>query len=197
MCRENSMSRITRFTAVLLILLAAPWQLANAEDKGGMNAQLFSNYVDAKGNIQLPDNFRMNMVQLGSWIVPEGGASGFHDVYTERESAEAFQKTGKFPDGATIVKELRASKAGDYTTGQGVSYATAELKQWFVMIKDSKNRFISNPVWGDGWGWALFKTDDKTRNVAADYKADCLGCHVPAKDNDWIYIEAYPGLTAR
>jgi len=171
--------------------------LANAEDKGGMSAQLFSNYVDAKGNIQLPDNFRMNMVHLGSWFVPEGAASGFHDVYTERESAEAFQKTGKFPDGATLVKELRASKAGDYTTGHGVSYATAELKQWFVMIKDSKNRFSSNPVWGDGWGWALFKTDDKTSNVAADYKADCLGCHVPAKDNDWIYIEAYPGLTAR
>ena len=38
------------------------------------------------------------------------------------ESAEAFQKTGKFPDGATIVKELRASKAGNYTTGAGVSY---------------------------------------------------------------------------
>ncbi len=27
-----------------------------------------------------------------------GGASGFHDVYTEKASVEAFRKTGKFPD---------------------------------------------------------------------------------------------------
>ncbi|MEH6451913.1 MAG: hypothetical protein V7782_02620, partial [Psychromonas sp.] len=44
--------------------------------------------------------------------------------------------TGKFPDGTTLVKELRESKAGSYTTGEGVSYATSGIKQWFVMIKD-------------------------------------------------------------
>ena len=69
----------------------------------------FSPYVDEQGNISFPGGFRTSMVHLGSWFVPEGGASGFHDVYTEKESAEAYRKTGKFPDGATIVKELRAS----------------------------------------------------------------------------------------
>ena len=63
----------------------------------------FSPYVDEKGNISFPDGFRTSMVHLGSWFVPEGGASGFHDVYTEKESVEAYRKTGKFPDGATIV----------------------------------------------------------------------------------------------
>jgi len=158
----------------------------------------FSPYVDEKGNITLPDDFRVNMVHLGSWFVPEGGASGFHDVYTEKATAEAYRKTGKFPDGATLVKELRASKAGDYTTGKNVSYATSNLKQWFVMIKDAKgDRFADNPIWGDGWGWALYKTDDKSVNVAKDYKTDCLACHVPAKDKDWVYTEAYPTLKAQ
>lgn len=60
----------------------------------------FSPYVDGKGNISFPSNFRTNMVHLGSWFVLSGGASGFHDVYTEKESVEAFRKTGKFPDGA-------------------------------------------------------------------------------------------------
>lgn len=110
----------------------------------------FSTLVDANGNISFPKGFRSSMVHLGSWFVPEGGASGFHDVYTEKESAEAYRQTGKFPDGATIVKELRAAQQGDFTTGQGVSYATSELKQWFVMIKDSKNRFADNPLWGEG-----------------------------------------------
>ena len=156
----------------------------------------FSPYVDANGNISFPVGFRTSMVHLGSWFVPEGGASGFHDVYTEKESVEAYRRTGKFPDGATLVKELRASKSGSFSTGKGVSYATNELKQWFVMIKDSKNRFAGNPLWGEGWGWALYKPDDPSKNVATNFQTDCLGCHVPAKDQDWVYTEAYPTLIA-
>ncbi len=155
----------------------------------------FSPYVDRKGNISFPEGFRMSMVHLGSWFVPSGAASGFHDVYTQKESVEHYQRTGKFPDGAVLVKELRASLAGDYTTGQGVHHATSELKQWFVMVKDNKNRFSDNPIWGEGWGWALFKPADTNENLASDYKSDCLGCHVPARDNDWVYTEAYPALT--
>lgn len=49
-------------------------------------------------------------------------------------------------------------------------------------------------IWGDGWGWALYKPDERGKNVATDYKTDCLGCHIPAKSNDWVYIEAYPTL---
>ena len=157
----------------------------------------FSPYVDDNGNISSPEDFRNNMVHLGSWFVPKGDASGFHDVYTEKATVEAFRKTGKFPDGATLVKELRASQAGDYSTGKGVHYATDTIKQWFVMIKDSNNRFTKNPLWGDGWGWALFKPGSNSSNMATDYKKDCLGCHVPARNKDWIYTEAYPTLRAR
>ena len=156
--------------------------------------QTFSSYVDDKGNISFPTDFRTSMVHLGSWFVPDGDASGFHDVYTEKESVEAFRKTGKFPDGATLVKELRGSKMADYTTGKGVNHSTGQLKQWFIMIKDESQQFSANPLWGDGWGWALFKPDDTTKNHASNYKTDCLGCHIPAKEKDWIYTEAYPIL---
>jgi len=159
-------------------------------------AEEFSPYVDTNGNISFPQGFRTSMVHLGSWFVPEGGASGFHDVYTEKDSVEAYRRTGKFPDGATIVKELRMAQSADFTTGKGVSYATSELKQWFVMIKDSKNRFADNPLWGEGWGWALYKPDNLGKNAATDFRTDCLGCHVPAKDQDWVYTEAYPTLKA-
>ena len=155
----------------------------------------FSLYVDKSGNIRLPDDFRLSMTHLGSWFVPEGEASGFHDVYTEPETAKAYRKTGKFPDGATLVKELRSSTAGAYTTGKNVSHATGDVKQWFVMIKDTKARFANNPVWGDGWGWALIKTDSSNRNVATNYRTECLPCHMPAKNTDWIYVEGYPTLS--
>ncbi|MBE1273828.1 cytochrome P460 family protein [Enterovibrio baiacu] len=154
----------------------------------------FSGLVDADGNIAFPEGFRTSMVHLGSWFVPDGGASGFHGVYTEKETVEAFRKTGKFPDGATLVKELRAHASGDFTTGAGVNYETGNLKQWFVMVKDTEGRFQDSGVWGDGWGWALFKPDNLGVNVSSDYKTDCLGCHIPAKDKDWIYTEAYPIL---
>jgi hypothetical protein len=42
--------------------------------------------------------------------VPTGEASGFHDEYTEKETVLTYQKIGKFPDGAAIVKDLRTSK---------------------------------------------------------------------------------------
>ena len=134
------------------------------------------------------------MVHLGSWFVAEGGASGFHDVYTQPETVAAYRETGKSPDGAVLVKELRAHDTGKYSTGDKVSFATGSLKQWFVMVKDANNRFPDNPIWGDGWGWGLYKPEDKSANVSTDYKVDCLGCHVPAKETDWIYVEAYPTL---
>ncbi len=164
---------------------------------GAIADSVFNPWVTADGEIALPEDFRKNMVHLGSWFVPEGEASGFHDVYTEASTVEAYRRTGRFPDGATLVKELRAGESGDYTTGRGVRHATKELKQWFVMVKDARGRFAGNPNWGDGWGWALFKPDDRTRNVSTSYKADCLGCHVPARANDWVYIEAYPTLRER
>jgi hypothetical protein len=79
-------------------------------------------------------------------------------------------------------------------TGNGVNHSTSELKQWFVMIRDSRGLFEENSPWGDGWGWALFKPDKQAVNAASNYQADCLGCHQPAKSNNWHYTEAYPVL---
>jgi hypothetical protein len=183
----SNTKNLVRNTLATLLIFSATTTI-NADSN-------FSAYVDDSGAISFPEGFRTSMVHLGSWFVPEGPASGFHDVYSEKSSVDAFRRTGKFPDGATLVKELRASQVGNYTSGNGVNYATGELKQWFVMIKDSNGRFENSTLWGDGWGWALFKPNDKDNNVAVNYKIDCLGCHQPAKDKDWVYTEAYPTLS--
>lgn len=156
----------------------------------------FSKYVDNAGNIQLPNNFRQNMTHLGSWFVPEGDSSGFHDVYTEKDSIDYYQSSKKFKDGTILVKELRAHQSKDYTTGANVKQATG-IKQWFVMIKDTESRFPNNRSWGNGWGWALFMADDANKNISTDYQKDCQGCHLPAKNTDWVYIEAYPTLKTK
>ena len=156
-------------------------------------ADNYSPYVDEQGNISLPKDFRIQMSHLGSWFVPNGDVSGFHDVYAEKESIQIYRKTGSFPDGATIIKELRSHQSDDYTTGADVSSAT-DIKLWFVMIKDTQNRFPDNKVWAEGWGWALINTSDPNKNTATDFKTDCMGCHLPAQKTDWVFIEGYPTL---
>ena len=164
--------------------------------RSGPAADSFSPYVDGKGNISLPKDFR-SWQFLGTWGVAtdednQVGSKGFHNVYTRPETVEAFRKTGKFPDGAVLVKELFKAKTDSMTTGE-ISYAS-ETEGWFIMIKDAEGRFKNSKLWGDGWGWALFNAENPTRTVTEDYKDDCLPCHVPAKKDDWIYLRGYPDL---
>ena len=48
-----------------------------------------------------------------------------------------------------------------------------------VLIKDAKGRYPGNPLWGDGWGWALFKADSPDKQVATNYKKTALAVISP------------------
>ncbi|MGI9415722.1 MAG: cytochrome P460 family protein [Hyphomicrobiales bacterium] len=164
--------------------------------RGSLGAESFSPYVDEKGSITIPKDYR-SWRFLGTWAVAtdeddEVGSKGFHNVYTQPETVAAFRSTGKFPDGAVLVKELLKAKTDTMTTGE-VSHAT-ETEGWFIMIKDTQGRFKGNGLWGDGWGWALFNADDPTATATEDYKEECIPCHVPAEKDDWIYVRGYPEL---
>ena len=161
---------------------------------GGARAEDFSPYVDGTGAITVPADFR-TWTFLGTWAVAggeDGGASEFHNVYAQPETVAAYRRTGTFPDGAVLVKELFEAETAAMTTGQ-VSRA-GHVTGWFVMIKDAKGRFPDNPLWGDGWGWALFYAEDPKATVTEDYRADCIACHTPAKQTDWVFVEGYPIL---
>jgi Cytochrome P460 len=156
--------------------------------------------VDAQGNISLPSaDIRKDWVSLGMWSIAaddsEPGAQGIHTVYTQRESVESYRETGKFPDGAVLIKELLSTITEEMTTGT-VSRAS-ETEGWFVMVKDSQDRFPQSGLWGDGWGWAYFDADNPTETTTTDYEAECKGCHIPAEGSDWIYIAPYHVLNGR
>jgi hypothetical protein len=159
----------------------------------------YETLVDDAGNISLPKNIQTEWTYLGTWSIAEknvekngNGAAAFHNVYTQKAAVKYFQKNKQFPDGTVILKELFKTKTASMTTGT-VSHVT-EVEGWFIMIKDTKGRFSSNPLWGDGWGWALFNIDQPNKTVTKAYKTECLGCHIPAKKDDWIYISGYPLL---
>ena len=44
---------------------------------------------------------------------------------------------------------------------------------------------------------ALFKADAPDKQVATNFKKDCLGCHIPAKAADWVYVQGYPVLKSQ
>lgn len=181
----------SRFRAGIAVAFA--WSTAGAIAAGPERAP-FSPYVDARGTITLPKDFRTRWTHLGSWVVQQDGApgQGFHDVYTEPASAASFRKTGQWPDGATLVKEIRGITSGPLTTGPALW--AGDNKVWFVMVKDSKGRHAGNGNWGDGWGWALFDAKQPSTNASVSYQKDCLGCHTPAKATDWVFLQGYPTL---
>lgn len=152
----------------------------------------YSSFVSKSGEMAFPTDFPNSYVFIGSWAVNgTTGVSEIHSVYARPIDVSNFKETGKFLDGAVLLKEVNSALGASHTTGNS-SWAH-ETKTWFLMIKDSKQRFPSNPLWGDGWGWAEFDPATK-KQISTSYKADCLGCHVPAKQSDWVYSYAYPAL---
>jgi len=140
---------------------------------------------------------RRDWVLLGSYALraddPEDGAKDFHVVYAPGPAVDAYLKTGAFPDGTVLVKDVFAAKTEALTTGTA-SYAD-KLKGRFVMVKDSTDRKAkSSPLWGDGWGWSFFEGEETRKTVTTDYRKDCLGCHEPARGRDLLYTQGYPIL---
>lgn len=191
------LSRTRFLVAIALIAAAGAWiiQGLHAQDA---KPDVFSEYVDPSGGISLPDNFETKFVHLGTVAVapkPDQPVHELHGTYTRPKDLAAFLRDAKFSDGAVLVKTVRSTSNSKLTTGEA-AYG-ADIKVWFVMIKDSKGRFPENELWGDGWGWGLFEGKDRTKQVAVDYSTECRSCHVPAKKHDWIYTQCYPALSAK
>jgi len=186
----SSAAALSLFTAVLWVGM----QNGAGQQVGSSPAASPGKYVDKDGAIRLPEDYRPKWTHLGSWYVEgkKNEPGSLHDVYAEPEAVTAFQNTGKWPQGATIVKEIRTSRKGEMSTGD--AHWDGQIMQWFVLVKDTNHTFPGNPNWGRGWGWALYSIDNPMKNISTDYKTDCLGCHVPAEHTDWIYTHGYPIL---
>ena len=151
--------------------------------------------VDKAGNIRKPNDYRDKYEALGAYTVLDPKGDQMHFTYASPGTAEYYRKTGKYADGTVLVKEVFGTDHAQMTTGD--AHWASGTKVWFVMIKDAKGRYPDNPLWGDGWGWALFKSDAPDTQVATAYKKDCLGCHIPAKATDWVYKQGYPVLASK
>jgi hypothetical protein len=172
--------------AVLVMVAAA--QTPTSDTASAPNDSL-------KAKLRVPEHYRATYQYLGNWAPAKDdgpGSDEFHTVYASPGTIEAYRKTGEFADGTVLVKEVFETATNVMTTGT-VSRAD-RLIGWFVMVKDSANRYPNDPLWGEGWGWAWYNVGDPVNTPTKDFRAECLPCHQPARSTDWTFIEGYPAL---
>ncbi len=181
-----------RIAVSAMFAIAAYGQMDPVRSSNGQKAEAVE---DAAGNLHVPEAYRTTYQSLGSWAVgadQQRGSKELHLVYASPGTVAAYSRDGHFPDGTVLVKEVYEAATKPMTTGT-VSHADT-LKGWFVMVKDSNGRHAGNKLWGEGWGWSWFDAANPVKTTSKDFRTDCLGCHIPAKATDWIYVSGYPGL---
>ena len=131
----------------LIVLTITLIPLASVPNVGG--EMPFAPNVDvATGAIRVPENYR-EWPTLGTWAHANAGKTleqlgpgvhEYHTVYTQPETIAHYKKTGAFPDGAVLVKELLNAETMSMKTGPAVGHATT-ITGWFVMVRDTIGRF--------------------------------------------------------
>ena len=83
-----------------------------------------------------------------------------------------------WPDGTTFAKVAWFERED----GQGQIHAGAFFQVEF-MIRDSKKYTATK-----GWGWARWRGAGLTPyGKDADFTTECVGCHMPVRDSDYVY----------
>src|SRR5438552_17712759 len=112
-----------------------------------------------EGDLMLPKNFN-EWVYVGSPLTPNalnGGKANFpeyHNVYIEPGSYEIYKKTGEFPDGTILFKEVqRVRKPQQFPDGSrsepsGRGYFPGEYNGADVTVTDSKREARTGSSWG-------------------------------------------------
>ncbi|WP_250684493.1 cytochrome P460 family protein [Photobacterium galatheae] len=154
--------------------------------------------INSNNELQLlsADEYRL-WVYVGTPLTPNDMNNGkaafpeFHNVYIDPESFAHYEKTGEFPDGTILVKELVSVGPKAAVSGQG--YFQGEFIGLEATIK-SKNYFPNEPG-----HWAYFSfTSPESRKLNPMAKAfsteSCNTCHAAAAQDDFVFTQYYPVL---
>ena len=157
---------------------------------------------NADGKLQLPVGYR-HWVFIGAPLTPNGlnnGKAGFpeyHHVYVEGKNLDVYLKTGSFPEGTVIVKELTrvlnpTFPDGSRTEPSGRGYFNGEFNGMDVTVKDSK-RFAATNGWGFfNFGHHALPYSSSAKEASA---AECAGCHQSfVAKTDMTWVQFYPIL---
>lgn len=154
------------------------------------------------GKMKLPTGYR-EWVFLGAPLTPNalnGGKASFpefHNVYVERSNFDAYMKTGTFPEGTVLVKELVLLQKPTFPDGSqqepsGRGFFEGNFNCMDVSVKDTKKYAKTN-----GWGYYTFgHHPEPCEATAAESSVEqCAGCHLGnVAKTDMTWVQFYPVL---
>ncbi|MEH6473572.1 MAG: cytochrome P460 family protein [Halopseudomonas sp.] len=155
-------------------------------------------YTLKNGQLERPTGYR-EWVYVGTPVTPNDMNNGkaafpeFHNVYIDPKSWGHWKKTGEFPEGTILIKELVSVGAKAAVSGNG--YFQGEFIGLEATIK-SKVAFPNAP---GNWAYFSFSTPDhkSLKAVAEAFPAEaCNQCHQNSAENDFVFTQYYPVLRA-
>ncbi len=149
---------------------------------------------DNQGQLKRTDGWRQ-WVFIGAPLTPNALNDGkaafpeFHNVYIEPKAFAQYVKTGEFPNGTMIAKELLS--VGETVAVSGNGYFQGEFQGLEFAVKDTE-RFPDEP---GGWTYYSFGHALPYTNVAKAFPTEaCAACHQAAAAEDMVFIQYYPIL---
>jgi hypothetical protein len=175
---------ITTLLALSALILATGAQLARAADNE------WGPKWTSSGELILPTGFH-EWVFLGSPLTPHalnGGNAPFpeyHNVYVQPQAYRAYRKSGEWPEGTIMLKELQLTRAGSTPDGSSVEvsgrgFFPAATNGIDISVKDA-TRFKDT----NGWGFFNFghHAPPYAKTATAQTIDACAGCHIANADN--------------
>ena len=197
--RTTAQSIVATALLVGIVIVAAVAQTSRAQSNPAWGPKWTST-----GELILPKGYHQ-WVFLGSPLTPHalnGGNAPFpeyHNVYVQPEAFRAYRKTGEWPEGTIMFKELQLTTPGTNPDGSSVEvsgrgYFPAALNGVDISVKDSKRFKDTN-----GWGFFTFghHAPPYPKTAAVQPKEACAGCHI-ANATNMVFSRFYaPILDAK
>lgn len=204
--------RAAAIASVCVIALLAFWSFDHSSALPPTSAQSTTKAsFAADGELHLPGGFR-RWEHVGSRVKTSGNSildgavilrPQVMDTYIEPSAFVLYKKTGVWPDGTQIVKEISIIKVGDncdeVTFACSMPAGAGIFQDSFIgvgmMVKDSK-RFPDAP---GNWAYFRFLAHGPAYATTSAVLPEnqCQSCHVRfASKEDYVFTDTHIGLTS-
>lgn len=188
--------KIARLSAVL-VLTVVVGVLTSLSGTPQTSSTIGKPEFTPDGKLTQPTGFREQWIYVGTPLTPndlnppEAPFPEFHNVYIHPADYAKYKRTGEFPEGTVLVKELISVGSKEATSGKG--YFMGEFRGLEAAVKDSK-RFAKEPG-----HWAYFSFGHKyplAKSASKQPVATCNTCHQQNAAQDYVFTQYYPVLRA-
>jgi hypothetical protein len=161
---------LASFAIVVIVSASLLAQMRQAAPESETSASVF----EGSDSLLRPKGYR-DWVFVGNGSHHAGGsAKASGNVYIDPAAYRQYTKSGKFPEGTTMVMELKNSE----------SHKAGAL---LVSVKDS-GRFAG------GWGFFDFSGPSARSTPSVEAVSGCRSCHEQRAKTDHVFTQYYPAL---